>query len=252
MKQDRGDPVVPQDVSRAYDEPALVAEYIAMRQHGRSANELLEEPVIRALLDGAAGDRCLDLGCGYGYYSNLVALRGFTVTAIDRAALMIESAKKLNAHPLVNYQTADIADVEFAPSSFDLVISNLVLHYLDDLPSVASRIHRWLAPGGVLIFSVEHPVYTANRRQVPPPWSDSSSSVWGVADYFASGARFGEFGLKFHHTLSEYLTAFLDAGFGLLAVSEPCPTAEIVHLHPKFAEAQIRPTFLILKWISRP
>lgn len=233
-----------------YDIPTSVAEYIAMRHRGNSANELLEEPVIRALLNGVTGDRCLDLGCGYGYYSNLVALRGFTVTAIDRAALMIESAKKLNAHPLVNYQTADIANVEFAPSSFDLVISNLVLHYLDDLPSVASRIHRWLTPGGALIFSVEHPVYTANRRQVPPPWSDSSSSVWGVADYFAAGPRSGAFGIKYHHTITEYLASFLSAGFKLSDISEPRPHEKAIERNPKLAECLVRPVFLTTKWIN--
>ena len=251
MKQDRADPVVPTDVNRAYDDPALVADYIEMRRQGDSANELLEEPVIRSLLDGATGDRCLDLGCGYGYYSNLVASRGFAVTAIDRAALMIASANKLNPHSAVRYQTADIADVEFAPESFDLVISNLVLHYLSDLPSVASRIHRWLAPGGALIFSVEHPIYTANRRQSPPPWCDGPASTWGVADYFATGVRIGEFGIKYHHTVSDYFTAFLDAGFELAGVSEPCPAAEVVQRYPKFAESEVRPPFLILKWIRR-
>ena len=47
-----------------YDIPTSVAEYIAMRHRGNSANELLEQPVIRALLNGVTGDRCLDLGCG--------------------------------------------------------------------------------------------------------------------------------------------------------------------------------------------
>jgi SAM-dependent methyltransferase len=234
----------------AYDVPASVEEYIAMRRRGNSANELLEEPIMRRFLCEVPGSRCLDLGCGFGHYSHMMAEQGFAVTAIDRSELMIEAARRLNAHEAIQYQRTDISEADFAVDTFDVIISNLVLHYVEDLTTLASRMHRWLVSGGTLIFSVEHPIYTANMQQLPPPWCREESNRWMVADYFAAGPRSGAFGIKYHHTTTEYLTSFLNVGFKLSDISEPCPDEKAIERNPKLAECLVRPVFLMTKWIN--
>ena len=47
------------------------------------------------------------------------------------------------------------------PASFDLAYSSLALHYIENLDGLLAQVHRALVPGGSLVFSVEHPIYTA-------------------------------------------------------------------------------------------
>ena len=49
----------------------------------------------------------------------------------------------------------------FPPARFDLVVSSLAFHYVDDYAGLVKRIAGWLVPGGVLVFSTEHPIFTA-------------------------------------------------------------------------------------------
>jgi predicted TPR repeat methyltransferase len=39
----------------------------------------------------------------------------------------------------------------------------MVLHYIADYPNLLRRIAGWLRPGGMLVFSQEHPICTAHR-----------------------------------------------------------------------------------------
>jgi len=47
----------------------------------------------------------------------------------------------------VTYRREALETVAFPPARFDLVVSSLVLHYIDDYPGLVRRIAEWLAPG---------------------------------------------------------------------------------------------------------
>ena len=55
-----------------------------------------------------------------------------------------------------------IEEASFAAARFDLVVSVLALHYVDDYRGVMARIAEWLTPGGVLVYSTGHPIFTAH------------------------------------------------------------------------------------------
>src|SRR5213592_4772839 len=98
----------------------------------------------------SCSDCCLT--SGGGACSIWAAAAGSSRTISPRAAL---------AHPRVTYTRAALEDVEFAESRFDLIVSVLAFHYVDDYAGLWRRIARWLAPGGILVYSTEHPLYNA-------------------------------------------------------------------------------------------
>jgi 2-polyprenyl-3-methyl-5-hydroxy-6-metoxy-1,4-benzoquinol methylase len=57
----------------------------------------------------------------------------------------------------VTYCRKAVENITFPAARFDLVVSSLVLHYVDDYSRMLSRVADWLAPGGVLVYSTEHP-----------------------------------------------------------------------------------------------
>jgi SAM-dependent methyltransferase len=107
------------------------------------------------LLGDAAGRRVLDLGCGDGRCTTLVASHGGTVTALDISAELLAIARvrseldgNLNA---VRPLCASIHDMPLVSESFDVVFGMAVLHHVD-LERAAREVHRVLARGGRAIF----------------------------------------------------------------------------------------------------
>lgn len=52
--------------------------------------------------------------------------------------------------------------------SYDVVVAGLVLHYVRDLGPVLRQVARWLKPGGIFVFSTEHPINTSAQGIHPP------------------------------------------------------------------------------------
>lgn len=74
---------------------------------------------------------------------------------------MIETAKEKNNRPEITYRQSAMEDLDLEDGSFDVVLSSLAFHYVENFEAVVKKIHRWLTPGGYFTFSVEHPVFTA-------------------------------------------------------------------------------------------
>jgi SAM-dependent methyltransferase len=228
-----------------YSDPEAVHEYITYRDEGQSRNALIEEPTFLSMLGEVRGLDCLDLGCGYGYYSELAASMGARVTAIDRAPLMIDEAKR-RTKAAVDYSVVDIEEAEFPPDNFDVVFSNLAFHYIDDIHSLFRRVFRWIRGGGRFVFSVEHPIYTAAKDL--DQWADAEHSRWIVSDYFREGERWGPFGRRYHHTFQTWTGAGMTAGFLVTDIREPeaLPSAHVTT--PSLSEDENRPLMLLLSY----
>jgi malonyl-CoA O-methyltransferase len=98
----------------------------------------------------------LDLGCGTarGAQALRKRYRSARVFGVDLAPGMLQAARQRlwpwQRMPLV---CADAAALPFAGGSVDLVFSNLMLQWCDDLPATFAEIGRVLRPGGLLLFS---------------------------------------------------------------------------------------------------
>jgi 2-polyprenyl-3-methyl-5-hydroxy-6-metoxy-1,4-benzoquinol methylase len=114
--------------------------------------ELGENRVGQRLTDllPGSGERALDLGCGGGRHTVLLADRFAQVDAVDLAKPMIELATSRRSRPNISYWQADLHDVAGA-GRYDFILSVMTLHHVPDLHAALTHIKRLLAPGGRLV-----------------------------------------------------------------------------------------------------
>lgn len=175
---------------------------------------------LKALLPELAGKRVLDLGCGFGWHCRYAAEHGAArVLGTDLSQRMLERARAMTDSPVVEYRRAAIEDMRPAPAAWDVVLSSLALHYVEDYAGVCRMVWDALSPGGWFIFSAEHPVFTA---QGPQDWQRDAGGAplhWPVDRYFEQGPRdavfLGEHMRKYHRTVTGYVQPLLARGFAL-------------------------------------
>ncbi|MAS44538.1 MAG: SAM-dependent methyltransferase [Rhodobacteraceae bacterium] len=102
----------------------------------------LGAPVV-ALLDPAAGERILDLGCGDGALTESLVAAGAQVTGYDASPDMVAAARARGLD-------AQVGDGHALPfdGAFDAVFSNAALHWMTDPDAVLAGVARALRPGG--------------------------------------------------------------------------------------------------------
>lgn len=233
-----------------YDDQVFFEKYGGMSRSKLGLAGAGEWPTLRPMLPGFAGKRVLDLGCGYGWHCLWAAQHGAAqVVGLDLSEKMLEVAREKNTFPQIEYRRCAIEQAQFAPGSFDVVLSSLALHYIADYEAVVRRVREWLVPGGRFIFTAEHPVFTAEGSQ---DWyRDEEGRIlhFPVDRYFAEGereARFlGERVTKYHRTLTTTLRTLLQNGFALRDLAEPQPPAEMMG-EPGMADELRRPMMLIV------
>jgi trans-aconitate 2-methyltransferase len=124
----------------------------------------------------AAPDDVVDLGCGPGNSTALLARRwpGARVTGVDSSASMLRRAAQ--DHPGPTWEQADIARWA-AKAPVDLIFANAALHWLPDHPALFPRLFGELAPGGVLAVQMprnfDAPSHALMREVAADPrWRD--------------------------------------------------------------------------------
>lgn len=227
-----------------YDDPAFFAAYAQMSRSREGLSGAGEWHQLQPLFPDVAGKTVLDLGCGYGWHCGYASGMGAaSVMGIDQSSLMIAEAMKRNASPCISYRVCSLQDYDYPPEAYDLVISNLVLHYVDDLADVYRCIHRTLRPGGVFLMNIEHPTFTAGVNQ-----QFAADGTWPVDRYYEPGERTTDFLdhaiIKYHHTLTQILMGLISAGFALKAVEEAMPPEEWRSMMP---DEMRRPMMLLVK-----
>src|SRR5260370_484992 len=107
---------------------------------------------------------------------------------IDVSENMLARARAETQDRTITYAREDLERVDLPSGAFNLVFSSLTLHYLENLDRLLSQVHRALVAGGHLVFSAEHPIYTAPRA---PGWSTNPAGgkVWPVDSYLEEGPR---------------------------------------------------------------
>lgn len=113
----------------------------------------MEKQMMVQLANPKQGEKALDLGCGTGIYTFLLSEMGVEATGIDISTAMLEAAKQkvLQKKQQVDFILGDIQDLPFPDQSFDLVISNIVLEFVESPKKVISEALRVLKPNGRLI-----------------------------------------------------------------------------------------------------
>jgi len=234
-----------------YDDAQFFSEYSQMSRSVQGLEGAGEWHAFRQLFPELKGKRVLDLGCGFGWHCQYAAQQGAqSVIGTDISDNMLREARRKNAFPNVQYERVAMEDIVFPDASFDVVISSLAFHYVASFDDICARVYQLLTPGGDFVFSVEHPVFTAQGTQ---NWYDDAQGRhlhWPVDRYFSEGlrqARFlGQEVTKYHKTLTTYINALLQTGFRLTALVEPEPDPRLLAQHPEYQDELRRPMFLLL------
>jgi 2-polyprenyl-3-methyl-5-hydroxy-6-metoxy-1,4-benzoquinol methylase len=143
--------------------------------YGRYAeiNDEVYRPWLTAAVDAAGpGARAVDLGCGTGRFSGLLADRYDSVLAVDISARELDIARARHARDGVTYEQRSLLDV--TPSTdgrFDLVLSVNTIFHLRDHARVLPHVRDLVAPGGhAVLVDIVSPDGPRSRRPLTHRW----------------------------------------------------------------------------------
>ena len=135
-----------------YNDFALIYDRHWGPQYAAKALETLDSLVLPRI---PTGGRVLDLCCGAGHISRVLADRGFDVVGLDASASLVEFARK-NA-PTGHFEVADAKSFSSSKHFHAVVSLNDSLNHLltiEDLRAAFLNVYRCLVPGGVFLFDL--------------------------------------------------------------------------------------------------
>jgi trans-aconitate methyltransferase len=154
---------------------------------------------LAALLKPHPGERILDLGCGTGYLTSVIANSGAQVTGIDNSIEMIAKAK--TEYPHLDFRVQSASDFYFE-DRFDAIFSNAVLHWVQEKEASIDCMYKSLKKPGRIVLemggkdNIEKIIKALQRNLIKHGFDDNASlQLW----YFPS--------------LSEYTTLLEKRGF---------------------------------------
>ena len=224
--------------------------------------DLVNTPAFFAMLPTIADRSGLDLGCGEGHNTRLLAERGAHVVALDIADVFVAAAAA-STGPGVEFVIADAATLPFPSGSFDFVTAFMSLMDVGAPETTLREMARVVEPEGFVQFSVVHPVTTTPIRR----WVNDESGereALAIGDYFFEGPiterwtfgaapadvreRHEPFTITYaRRTLAGWLNAVAAAGLAIEAIAEPRADEQTARDHPEVADTRIAPYFLIVR-----
>lgn len=236
-----------------YDNGVFFTGYKKIRENRNNANNLFEIPALFSMLPDLNGKKVLDLGCGFGEHCKRFVDEGAVkVVGIDISEKMLEVARKENYSPKITYINMAMEDVVQLNEQFDIVISSLAFHYIEDFSGVVRNIYEMLCNGGIFVFSQENPLCTCHCGGNRWTRDENGNKLYlNLANYGVEGEKestwFVDNVRKYHRTFSTIINTLIEAGFTIEKMIEPLPTEELLAEHPEYKDLYHKPDFLLIK-----
>lgn len=187
-------------------------------------------PNLLRMLDAKEGQRVLDLACGQGYFSRLVALSGAVVVGVDASKDLIEVAAR-QAGISESYR---VGNAEALPGmklgAFDAVFSVLAFENIKNIGKVLEGMNDCLKNSGKAVVVLLHPAFRI------PQHSDWGYDMKRAVQYRKTERYLSEVSIPielapfkgakkittttFHRSLQWYAKAFRNAGFAITNLEE--------------------------------
>ncbi len=213
--------------------------------------EYVEQILPMARAELSAYGRILDIGCGDGQISRMLATVGSTVVGIDPTWNQIAVAQERGGGAV--YARSGAAPLPFAGASFDAAVACLVFEHIDDVDAAIGEVARVLRPGGRFSFFLNHPLLqTPGSSWIDDHTVDPPEQYWRVGPYlaeqsFVEQVERGVFIRFVHRPLSRYLNALADHGLVLEHMIEPSPPDGFLARAEEYAAAAAIPRLLYLR-----
>lgn len=203
-----------------------------------------ERPNVLSLLPNKlAGLKVLDIGCGSGWYAEMLAAADADVTALDASPTMVELTKKR----LQGKGQVHLADLEqplsfLQANSFDLIVAPIVIHYVKDWAPLFLELSRVIKKQGIIVLSTHQPHTEISMFKL-----DNYYEKVLLTDYWKD---IGEV-KYYHHTLHELSAALYQAGFLIERMLEPKALPEMQKQDPElYASVSTRPWLLFVRAVK--
>jgi 2-polyprenyl-3-methyl-5-hydroxy-6-metoxy-1,4-benzoquinol methylase len=124
-------------------------------------NESIEAPVIRKILSSfnTKHKNALDIGCGFGYYSKLLAMECEAVDSIDISDNMIKLAKDYcKDFTNIAFHNCSFGDFNYLERKYDIVLGSFMLSYFENLDELLRKVSGLISQNSIVIFSMLHPL----------------------------------------------------------------------------------------------
>lgn len=234
-----------------YDDINFFNAYKQMARSVKGLEGAGEWHELKKMFPDFRGKYVLDLGCGFGWHCRYAQEHGAeSVIGIDLSENMLKQAKAMTKSTIIQYIKQPIEEIDYPDKTFDVVMSSLAFHYIETFGKVCEKVNKCLREGGEFIFSVEHPVFTANG---PQDWTydeEGNRMHWPVDHYFYEGARKAQFlgaeMVKYHRTVTTYINDLIGAGFEIMKVVEPQPEPSLLKDNKEMQDELRRPMMLII------
>jgi len=215
----------------------------------------LNNPATFKLIGDVKGRIVLDLACGEGYNTRILARKGAKVTGIDFSEKLIELARREEKKEKLGicYHVLDATDLkEFSNNHFDLVTCFMSLQDIENYRRAISEVARVLKNRDRFVFSIPHPCFeriiehgkreSARRRyfgavKYPIQWK-----MERLVKPFRT--------TSFHRTLTDYFYALSACRLFVSRLIEPRPTQKGLRKYPQLREVLVTPQSIIIESIK--
>ena len=207
-------------------------------------------PLAEQLLRGY--ERVLDLGCGEGQISRLIAARPDAplVAGVDPTWSQVQEAVDRSGDGV--YAVAGASSLPHRDAAFDAVIACLVFEHIDPLETAVAEVARVLEPGGRFAFFLNHPLLqTPGSGWIDDHMVDPPEEYWRIGPYLVESASVEEvqkdvFIPFVHRPLSRYVNTLAEHGLTVAEMHEPAPPPGFREKSPFFEAAAHIPRLLVL------
>ena len=217
--------------------------------------DCLNNPATFRLIGSVKGKIVLDLACGEGYNTRILARKGANVAGVDRSKKLINLARIEEGRERlgIRYQRMDANRLKgISDGSFDLVTCFMALHDVEDYEGAVGEAARVLKRGGRFVFSIPHPCFEK--------FSFNGVRISAAEKYFEKIEYPIEWNMErlrrkfktvsFHRTLTDYSLALADNGLVISRLVEPRPTLLAVRKHPSLKDELIKPQSIIFESVK--
>lgn len=176
------------------------------------------------LLGKVRGKRILEVGCGAAQCSRWLVGQGANTVAFDISVEQLRIAQELDRRTGTAVRTvaADAMAIPFKDGAFDVVCSAFgALPFVADAEAALREIARTLKPGGLLVFSVTHPIRWSMPDDPTPAGLRITQSYFDRTPYVEVDDHGTAIYAEHHRTTGDWVRALTGAGLVIGDLLEP-------------------------------